>query len=63
MKKITTLLAVAFLAGCMAAPPPVKIASHVLGRTVFKNAREKLTGNDGDPSTDTVTPDKPGTGN
>jgi hypothetical protein len=39
MKKIANLVAIALLAGC-AAPPPVRIASSVLGRTVFKKAKE-----------------------
>ena len=37
MKKAAFLLSIAFLTGC-AAPPPVKIASKLLGRTVLKEA-------------------------
>jgi len=40
MRKITLIVAVALLAGC-AAPPPVRIASSILGRTVGKNLKDE----------------------
>jgi len=39
MKKFAPLIAIALLAGC-AAPPPVRIASSVLGRTVGKKLKD-----------------------
>ena len=41
MKKIALIVVVALLAGC-GAPPPVRIASSVLGRGVLKQARQEL---------------------
>jgi hypothetical protein len=38
MKKFAPLIAIALLAGC-AAPPPVRIASSVLGKTVGKKLK------------------------
>ena len=43
MKNAALVIAIAFLTGC-AAPPPVKIASKLLGRGVAKEARNELTG-------------------
>ncbi len=40
MKKFAPLIAIALLAGC-AAPPPVRIASSVLGRTVGKKLKDE----------------------
>ena len=40
IKKLLTFLAIAWIAGC-AAPPPVRIASSVLTRTVLKKAKEE----------------------
>jgi hypothetical protein len=39
MKKLAPLVTLVLLAGC-AAPPPVRIASSILGRTVLKKERE-----------------------
>ncbi len=39
MKKLAPLITLLFLAGC-AAPPPVRIATSVLGRTVLKKERD-----------------------
>ena len=40
MKKTAFILAVALLTGC-AAPPPVKIASKLIGRGLLKNAKNE----------------------
>jgi len=40
MKKAACMLAIAFLAGC-AAPPPVKIASHLIGRGLLKKTKDE----------------------
>jgi hypothetical protein len=40
MKQFAPLITIALLAGC-AAPPPVRIASSILGRTVLKKEREE----------------------
>jgi hypothetical protein len=40
MKKLIPILSLVLLAGC-AAPPPVRIASSLLGRTVLKKEREE----------------------
>ncbi len=45
MENAALILAIAFVTGC-AAPPPVKIASKLLGRTAVKEARNELTGSD-----------------
>ena len=45
MKHIILALAAVFLAGC-AAPPPVKIASKLLGRNVMSEAKDKVFGSD-----------------
>ena len=39
MNKIAPMLALILLAGC-AAPPPVRIASSILGRTVGKELKD-----------------------
>lgn len=48
MTKVTSfiiaMLFVPFLAGC-AAPPPVRVASSVLGRTVLKKAKDQYQQN------------------
>ena len=44
MKKLTVLLALAFLAGC-AAPPPVRIARSILGRTAGKKLKDEYQQN------------------
>jgi hypothetical protein len=41
MKQLFLLVLGNFLTGC-AAPPPVKIASHLLGRTVLQEARDEM---------------------
>lgn len=56
MKKLTALFALAFLAGCMSAPPPVKIARHILGRNAMKEARQKITGDDQHATPDSADP-------
>ena len=43
MKQIALLLLATFLAGC-AAPPPVKIASKLLGRNVLHEAKDEISG-------------------
>jgi NifU-like protein involved in Fe-S cluster formation len=40
MRKLLPILAIASIVGC-AAPPPVRIASSVLTRTVLKKAKEE----------------------
>jgi len=40
MNKIVSIVSIALLVGC-AAPPPVRIASSILSRTVLKKAREQ----------------------
>jgi hypothetical protein len=40
MRKLLPILAIALIVGC-AAPPPVRIASSVLTRTVLKKAKEE----------------------
>lgn len=52
MKHLTIALVATFLTGC-AAPPPVKIASKLLDRSVVKEARTELTGS-GDTRTQTI---------
>ena len=51
MKKTLILLSIVFLAGC-AAPPPVRIASSLLGRGVFQQVKDKVTGSDDAPTAD-----------
>jgi hypothetical protein len=45
VKHLAIALVAAFLTGC-AAPPPVKIASKLLGRSAVKEARNELTNSD-----------------
>jgi hypothetical protein len=45
MKKAACILAIAFLTGC-AAPPPVKIASHLIGRSLLKKAKDETQTSD-----------------
>ncbi|MCE9542713.1 MAG: hypothetical protein K8R38_04235 [Verrucomicrobia bacterium] len=40
MKKLIPIVAIALLSSCVA-PPPVRIASSILGRTVFKKAKDQ----------------------
>ena len=51
MKKTLILLSIVFLAGC-AAPPPVRIASSLLGRGVLQKVKDKVTGSDDAPADD-----------
>lgn len=50
MKKAAYILAIAFLTSC-AAPPPVKIASHLIGRGLLKKAKDKTQTSDTAQST------------
>ena len=50
MKKAACMLPIAFLAGC-AAPPPVKIASHLIGRGLLKKAKDEAQTSDTAQST------------
>jgi uncharacterized lipoprotein YajG len=50
MKKAACMLATAFLAGC-AAPPPVKIASPLIGRGLLKKAKDEAQTSDTAQST------------
>lgn len=52
MKRIVLALAAVFLAGCAAAPPPVKIASKLLGRNVMSEAKDQLFDSDNDQMND-----------
>jgi len=52
MKHIALVLAAAFLAGCAAAPPPVKIASKLLGRNVMHEAKDQMFDTDNDQDDD-----------
>jgi len=52
MKHITLVLAATFLAGCAAAPPPVKIASKLLGRNVMHEAKDQMFDTDNDQDDD-----------
>ncbi len=54
MKYIILAVAAAFLAGCAAAPPPVKIASKLLGRNVLHQAKDEVFNSDNDQ--DATTP-------
>jgi len=47
MKKTLILLSIVFLTGC-AAPPPVRIASSLLGRTVFQQVKDGVSDSDDD---------------
>jgi uncharacterized lipoprotein YajG len=51
MKHIAIVLAATFLAGC-AAPPPVKIASKLLGRNVLQQAKNEVFDSDNDQDSD-----------
>jgi len=51
MKTTLILLSIVCLVGC-AAPPPVKIVSKLLGRTVFQQVKDKVTGSDDAPAAD-----------
>ncbi len=52
MKHIVLALAAVFLAGCAAAPPPVKIASHLLGRNVLQQAKDEVFNSDNNQDND-----------
>lgn len=52
MKHIILVLAALFLAGCAAAPPPVKIASKLLGRNVMSEAKDQMFDSDNDQVND-----------
>jgi hypothetical protein len=52
MKHIILVLAAIFLAGCAAAPPPVKIASKLLGRNVMHEAKDQIFDSDNDQVND-----------
>lgn len=45
MKQFAIVLLATFIAGC-AAPPPVKIASKLLGRNVLHQAKDELADSD-----------------
>jgi len=49
MRKIAFIFMISVLAGC-AAPPPVKIASHLIGRRLLKNAGNEAQTPDTAPS-------------
>lgn len=51
MKQLTLAVLAAFLAGC-AAPPPVKIASKLLGRNVLQKAKNEAFDSDTTPDAD-----------
>jgi hypothetical protein len=48
MKKTAFLLSIVFLSGC-AAPPPVKVASKLLGRGVFEQVKDEVSDSQGTP--------------
>lgn len=50
MKKAAFILAIAFLTGC-AAPPPVKIASKLLGKSLLKQGNDDGQASDGTETT------------
>jgi hypothetical protein len=50
MKKAAFILAIAFLTGC-AAPPPVKIASKLLGKSLLKQGNDGGQASDGTETT------------
>ena len=52
MKHIVLALSAVFLAGCAAAPPPVKIASKLLGRNVMSEAKDQIFDSDNDQVND-----------
>jgi hypothetical protein len=45
MKQIALVLLAVFLAGC-AAPPPVRIASSIIGRNVLHQAKDEMFDSD-----------------
>ena len=49
MKKLIPVISLILLAGC-AAPPPVRIASSILGRTVGKKLKDQYQQNHPAPS-------------
>jgi len=52
MKYLALALAAAFLGGCAAAPPPVKIASRLLGRNVLHEAKNQVFNSDSNQASD-----------
>ena len=52
MKYLALALAAAFLGGCAAAPPPVKIASRLLGRNVLHEAKDQVFNSDSNQASD-----------
>ena len=52
MKHIALLVLATFLAGCAAAPPPVKVASKLLGRNVLHEAKDEVFNTDNDQAND-----------
>jgi len=52
MKYLALALAAAFIAGCAAAPPPVKIASRLLGRNVLHEAKDQVLNSDSNQAND-----------
>jgi hypothetical protein len=49
VKTLISIIAIVALAGC-AAPPPVRIASSILGRTVLKDAKQEYQKNHPSPT-------------
>jgi len=49
MKILIPIITIVALAGC-AAPPPVRIASSILGRTVLKDAKQEYQNNHPSPT-------------
>lgn len=57
MKSLLVLTLAVVLTGCMAAPPPVKVASRLLGRTAVQEAAGQITGNNDEVTSSTVARD------
>jgi hypothetical protein len=57
MKALLVLTLSVVLTGCMAAPPPVKVASRLLGRTAVQEAAGQITGNNDEETSSTVARD------
>jgi uncharacterized lipoprotein YajG len=49
MKILIPIITIVVLTGC-AAPPPVRIASSILGRTVLKDAKQEYQNNHPSPT-------------
>ena len=52
MKHLVLALVAVSLAGCAAAPPPVKIASHLIGRNVLHEAKDEVFNTNDDQDND-----------